>query len=60
MNDTDALERAQAEAECLQNARDAMEWIRTDTAYKAPEQVTVELLTTYITKLEGALAPKKE
>ena len=45
----------QTENECLQKARAAMKWIKTDTAHKAPEQVTVELLTSYITQLEGAL-----
>lgn len=53
----DALEQAQVENNCLQNTRDAMEWIRTDTAHKAPEQITVGLLVTYIAKLEGALKP---
>ena len=49
------IESLQAENECLQNTRDAMEWIITDICYKAPEQVTVELLSSYITKLQGTL-----
>ncbi len=53
-----ALRSLQTEKECLQRAREAMEWIRTDTAHKAPEQITVQLLAVYIGKLEGALAPE--
>ena len=49
------LKSLSAENECLQNARDAMKWIITDTCSKAPEQVTVELLSSYITKLQGTL-----
>ncbi len=53
-------DRLQTENKCLHHARDRMEWIRTDIAYKAPEQVTVELMTFYITDLEGALERKKD
>ena len=54
------LKSLSTENECLQNARDAMKWIRTDTAHKAPEQITVELLAAYISKLEGALTTTTE
>lgn len=54
------LREIQPENECLQRARDAMEWIRTDTTYKAPEQITVGLLTAYIAKLEAVLTKKKD
>ena len=39
----------------IEKVRTARDWIRTDTAHKAPEQITVELLTSYITMIEGAL-----
>ncbi|KKK73134.1 hypothetical protein LCGC14_2896870, partial [marine sediment metagenome] len=55
LNAAQVLRSLQTKNECLQAAREAMEWIRTDTAHKAPEQITVELLTAYIGKLEGAL-----
>ncbi len=50
-----ALREMKDENKCLQKVRDAMVWIRIDTAHKAPEQITVELLTTYIGKLEESL-----
>ncbi len=53
-----ALRSLQIEKECLQRAREVMKWIRTDTAHKAPEQLTADLFVSYITKLEGALAPE--